>query len=234
MAKDESPPLIICNRATFYRHYKDFSKNYIVPPFEDKGILIGRPPYIPARYISDLNGSLAASNGEGEDSMTLGARMVDIANKQLIARGMTADSSFPVQSTLDLYNYKAASCDNAVTLVRHASLMHKTVRRQVAGKSVRNCMSHICAIAYAHFVPTKNKYVHPKGTLGGSTKSHKIVEEVTSTFVRPIKNEYVMNTDGTSVYYYAGIAPDDKKSYQWDRVTKDSTLSDNRKKYMET
>ena len=39
-----------------------------------------------------------------------------------------------------------------------------------------------------------------------------------------------MNTDGTSVYYYAGIAPDAKKSHCWDRVHVDSTLSDNRNK----
>ena len=100
----------------------------------------------------------------------------------------------------------------------------------MVAKLVRNYMSHICAIAYAHFVPTKEKYVHPKEIMGGSTKLHKLVENVTGTFVKPIKNEYVMNTDGTSVYYYAGIAPDDKKSYRWDRVNKDSTLSDNRNK----
>ena len=110
--------------------------------------------------------------------MTLGSRMVQIANQQLEIRGFIADTSFPAQSTLDLYNLKAASCDNAVTLVRHSSLMHKTVRRQIAGRSVRNCMSHICAIAYAHFVPTKVKYVHPKEIMGGSTKLHKTVEKL--------------------------------------------------------
>ena len=77
---------------------------------------------------------------------------------------------------------------------------------------------------------TNTKYVYPKGSMSRLTTFHNIVEKVTGTFVRPIKNEYLMNTDGTLVYYYAGIAPDTNKSHPWDRVNKDSTLSDNRNK----
>ena len=167
LAKKEFPPLIIYDRATFYRYYKVYIKNSIAPPFQDQVLFLVYLPFIPKFYINDLNDGLEESNGEGEDYLALGVRMVDIANEQLVSRGMYADTSFPVQSTLDLYNLKAPLCDNAVTLVWYASLTHKTVRRQVAGRSVRNCMSRICAIACAHFAPTNTKYAHPNGSMSG-------------------------------------------------------------------
>ena len=163
-------------------------KSAIVPSHLDHGTSVGRPPFIPPHRLNDLNKNLMDADGEAEDATGLSRCMIDIANEELVSRNMVPDSSLPCVSTLDTYNLKATSIDNSISMVKQASLMHKTVRRQVAARSVRNCMSHICAIAYSHFVPTSEKYHHPLGIMEGATKLMRMVETVTGTFVRPIKN----------------------------------------------
>lgn len=91
-------------------------------------------------------------------------------------------------------------------------------------------MSHIYAIAYSHFVPISEKYHHHLGIMEGATKLMRLVEGVTGTFVRPIKKHYLMNTDATSLYYYAGIAHDDRRCYRWARVSSECTEYNKRNK----
>ena len=122
-------------------------------------------------------------DGEAEDATGLSRCMIDITNEELLARNMVADSSVPCVPTLDTYNLKATSIDKSISMVKQALLMHKTVKRQVVARSVRNCMSHICAITYSHFVPTSIKYNHPVGIMEGATKLMRLVERVTGTCV---------------------------------------------------
>ena len=89
-------------------------------------------------------------------------------------------------------------------------------------------MSHICAIAYSHFVPSSDTYSHPKGIMDGSTIFMKMVEKVTCTKVRPIKTHYIMNNDGTSLYYYAGVSHDDKRCNKWTRINNECRDIDKR------
>ena len=56
----------------------------------------------------------------------------------------------------------------------------------------------------------------------GSTELMKLVQKVTGTFVCPVKKENIMNTDMTSMYHYAGVAHDDRKSHIWARVGKEN------------
>ena len=48
----------------------------------------------------------------------------------------------------------------------------------------------------------------------------KLVQKTTGTFVRPIKKENIMNTDMKSMYYYAGVVHDDRKSHRLARIGK--------------
>ena len=64
---------------------------------------------------------------------------------------MLAESPLSCRWKLDMYNLKSSAVDSSISMVKQASLMHKTVRRQVTARSIRNCMSHICAIAYSRF-----------------------------------------------------------------------------------
>ena len=107
-------------------------------------------------------------------------------------------------------------------MIKESTLMHKTVRKQVAARSVRNCMSQICAVAYSHYVPCVDRYEHKPGIMKGSTDLMKLVQKITGTFVQPVKKENIMNTDMTSMYYYAGVAHDDRKSHRWARVGKEN------------
>ena len=84
---------------------------------------------------------------------------------------------------MDLYNLKASYYDKDVRMIKKSTLMHKTVRRQVAARSVRNCMSQICAVAYSHYVPSMDMYEHKPGIMKGSTELMKLVQKVTGTFV---------------------------------------------------
>ena len=128
------------------------------------------------------------ADGESSNMSSLSQGLIQIANDEMVARNMLVDSTLPCRWTLDMYNLRASSIDSSISTVKQATLMHKTVRRQVAAKSVRNCMSHICAIAYSHFVPSSDKYSHPPGIMDGATIFMKMVEKVTGTKVRPIKN----------------------------------------------
>jgi hypothetical protein len=74
------------------------------------------------------------ADGEAEDATGLSRCMTDIANEELVSRNMVADSTLPCVSTLDTYNMKATSIDNSISMVKQASLMHKSVRRQVAAR----------------------------------------------------------------------------------------------------
>ena len=132
---------------------------------------------------------------------------------------MLAESPLSCRWKLDMYNLKSSAVDSSISMVKQASLMHKTVRRQMAAISVRNCMSHICAIAYSHFVLSSDKYCHPPGSMYGATNLMKMVEKVTGTNVRPIKKHYLMNNNGTPLYFYAGISRDDKRCNRWTRVS---------------
>jgi len=123
---------------------------------------------------------------------------------------------------MDLYNLKASYYDKDVSMIKESTLMHKTVRRQVTARSVRNCMTQICAVAYSHYVPCVDRYEHKPGIMKGSTELMKLVQKITRTFVQPVKKENIMNTDMTSMYYYAGVAHDDRKSHRWARVGKEN------------
>ena len=54
----------------------------------------------------------------------------------------------------------------------------------------------------------------------GSAELMKLVQKITGTFFHPIKKDNLMNTDMISMYYYAGVSHDDRKSHRWERVGK--------------
>ena len=56
----------------------------------------------------------------------------------------------------------------------------------------------------------------------------KLVPKITGTFVHPIKKENIMNIDMTSMYYYAGMVYDNRKSHRWARVGKGNIDYDSR------
>ena len=113
--------------------------------------------------------------------------MIIVANEELVARGLVADSSLPCCSALYISNLKASSLDTTICMVKQASIMHKVIIRQVAAQSVRHYMSHIFAIAYSRVVPISFKHGHPKGIANGSIQPMKSVESVTSIYMRSIK-----------------------------------------------
>ena len=100
--------------------------------------------------------------------------------------------------------------------------MYKTVQRQVAARSVKNCMSQICDVAYSYYVPSMDRYEHKPGIMIGSMELMKLVQKVAGTFVCLVSKENIMNTDMTSLYYYAGVAYDNRKSHRWARVGKEN------------
>ena len=170
--------------------------------------------------MRELNDGVSNIDGEGEDYTGLGTRLVHTANKQLVQRGLIADTCYPARSTMDLHNLKASYYDKDVSMIKESTLMHKTVWIHIAARSVRNCMSQICAVAYSHCVPSMDRYEHKPGIMKDSTELINLVQKVTGTFVRPVKKENIMNTDMTSMYYYAGVAYDDRKGHRWARVGK--------------
>ena len=105
-------------------------------------------------------------------------------------------------------------------MIKESTLMNKTVRRQVTNRSVRNCMSQICDVAYSHYVLCMDRYEHKQGIMKGLTDLVKLVQEITGTFVHPMKKENITNIDMKSMYYYAGVAHDNRKSHRWAKVGK--------------
>ena len=85
---------------------------------------------------------------------------------------------------MDLYNLKASYYDNNVSMMKESTLMHKTVRRQVAARS---CISQIFDVAYSHYVPSIDRYGHKPGIMKGSTDLMKLVQKVTGTFVYRVR-----------------------------------------------
>ena len=73
-----------------------------------------------------------------------------------------------------------------------------------------------------------DRYEHKQSIMKGLTELMKLVQKITGTFVRPIKKENIMNTDMTSIYYYAGVVHDDRKSHVWARVGKRNLYYDSR------
>ena len=92
-------------------------------------------------------------------------------------------------------------------------------------------MSHIAAIAFAHYRPTCTKWDGPKELGKGAKELLEIVERVTNTRVEPLKPHYLLNTDCSSMYYFAGVKINNKHSNCWSRVCRDSLRVRNKSSY---
>ena len=67
-----------------------------------------------------------------------------------------------------MYSLKASLCNKRVHLLANDRAMPKCKRRQMASMSVRNLMSHIAAISYAHFHPSSDNYFPPRNLTEGA------------------------------------------------------------------
>ena len=130
-AKKTPPPSLLCHKATFYNHYNQCKSSGVAPLILDHGISIGRPPFIPHMLITQLNNGVSNNDGKAKYHTGLGTRLFNISNKRLVDRSLIFDTSYPDKSTMDVYNLKASSIDTEFSMTKEATLMHKTVKRQV-------------------------------------------------------------------------------------------------------
>ena len=113
-------------------------------------------------------------------------------------RGVVKETRAPCRQTLDLYHVKATLADNTISLVKTCFTMNKTSRRQMASTSVRNLMSHICAIAYSNFSPCRTRWEHYYKVSKGAQEFMDTIQNVTGTYVQPINPAYLLNKDCSS------------------------------------
>ena len=73
-----------------------------------------------------------------------------------------------------------------------------------------------------------DRYEHKQGIMKGLTDLMKLVQEITGTFVYPMKKENIMNIDMNSMYYYADVVHGDRKSHIWAKVGKGNIDYDSR------
>ena len=69
-----------------------------------------------------------------------------------------------------MYAIKATISDPDISFILDKTSMVKCSRRQMASMSVRNLMSHLCAISYGHFIPSVNEWAAPRNNLTRGAK----------------------------------------------------------------
>ena len=137
--------------------------------------------------------------------------MVDEIQTTHDERNLLKYTKAPCDSTLQLYQAKATLIDEEVSLVKTKYTMNKTSRRQMASTSVRNLLSHICAISYSNFFPCALRWHGYYKVTKGAQEFMDIIQMVTGTFVQPINPEFLLNEDCSSQYFYCGIPPNTNK-----------------------
>ena len=98
----------------------------------------------------------------------------------------------------------------------------------MASTSVRNLLSHICAIAYSNFFPCALRWHEYYKVTKGAQEFMDIIQMVTGTFVQPINPAFLLNEDCSSQYFYSGIAPNRNKDKTYSRVKVDAIDDRNR------
>ena len=143
-------------------------------------------------------------------------------------RNLLKYTKAPCESTLHLYQAKATSIDEEVSLVKTKYTMNKISRRQMASTSVMNLLSHICAISYSTFFPCVSRWHGYYKVSKGAQEFMDIIQMVTGTFVQPINPALLLNEDCSSQYFYSGIAPNRNKDKSYSRVEVDAIDDRNR------
>ena len=225
--KNQVPPTILCGKSTLFRHYKAYKSTGVLPIEGDDGVSVGCPKLICNNQLKNLNNSLSTVGyAEGVDGLKVA--MVDEIQTAHDERHLLKYTKAPCDSTLQLYQAKATLIDELVSLVKTKYTMNKTSRRQMASTSVRNLLSHICAIAYSNFFPCKTRWHGYYKVTKGAQEFIDIIQMVTGTFVQPINPAFLLNEDCSSQYFYSGIAPNRNKDKSYSRVKVDAIDDRNR------
>jgi len=115
------------------------------------------------------------------------------------------NNSIPCRNTLMEYQYKATHMDNQISVVPTSALMPKTSRRKMVGTSVRNLMSHLCAIRSTHFWPSSEPWKRPRNLSKGAIDILEIAKKLVDTHLKLLKPHFLLNIDCSSMYYYEGV-----------------------------
>jgi hypothetical protein len=106
--------------------------------------------------LTSLNNGVLNNSGKIETTTDLTKSIMELEK----AKGHVMAST-PFRSTIKKYNTVLGRQDG-ISLVKAGGARPQGVRRQMAGSSVRNCMSQIATLLVSHFIPghydTPNDY----------------------------------------------------------------------------
>ena len=162
--RDHNPPRIACSLRTFERTIEQYINTGLVPSEHEDGVTRGRPTLMPKTELNILNSKIDAYPGVTANTEDIRKDLVKYNNQKNPHKHLQEVS----YQTAVCYSLQSSLCNKDISVIASNKTMIKCTRRQMASMSVRNCMSHIAAIAYSHFHPRSDTYSVPKGLSEGS------------------------------------------------------------------
>ena len=189
---------------TFTRHARKYKDTGFLPDNLDEGLREGRPNRVGGAQLGVLQQKVIEQCGVLQHpKKNLSTDILNMEKeKGVITKGP------PSNATLKLCLQQCAAAEG-VSVVRESSARPQGARRQMAGRSSRNCMSQICNLILSNFTP--GKYKVPSNLPEGCKLAHKIAEQVAGIPMKPIKPWQIINHDMTSMYVWNGSEQDENK-----------------------
>ena len=217
------PPIIGCSLPTFKRAIRLYKETNVLPKIGDDGMQVGRPLNITLNKTTQLNNRIKEIKGLTENLDATEKRYFEIKQEESEECNDVDITNKVNAQTIIMYAIRATISDPDISFIVDKTAMVKCSRRQMASMSVRNCMSHLCAIAYGHFIPSVNEWAAPRNNLTRGAKDFlKCIKGATGINVKPVKSQFILNIDATSLYAYEGVVNTGNvhNMHQWARVDK--------------
>ena len=136
--------------STFTRHARNYKETGFLPDDLDEGLREGRPNRVGVAQLGVLQQKVIDQCGVLQHpKKNLSTDILNMEKeKGVITKGP------PSNATLKLCLQQCAAAEG-VSVVRESSARPQGARRQMAGRSSRNCMSQICNLILSNFTPGK-------------------------------------------------------------------------------
>ena len=195
------PPIIGCSFPTFKRVIRLYKETNVLPKIGNDGMQVGRPLNITLNKTTQLNNRIKEIKGLTENLDATEKRYFEIKQEESEECNDVDITNKVNAQTIIMYAIRATISDPDISFIVDKTAMVKCSRRQMASMSVRNCMSHLCAIAYGHFIPSVNEWAGPRNNLTRGAKDFlKCIKGATGINVKTVKSQFILNIDATSLY----------------------------------
>ena len=202
-------------KTCFRKHLRAYLKTKILPPDDDKfTVKRGRSPFIASDRICDIvNAKVKANkslvtNGDDDANNALNQEKL----RKMVAEGLgVPENQSNSKRTIANYHAYAVAKDADVSETNMKVARKKSMAREIASRSERNCATHLAVTCATQFRVGRweNK---PTDLSPGAEILYKAALEAFGRDVRPIDRRYLCNLDDAGEFVFAGTDDNSRKN----------------------